>query len=149
MGHALIGSGWGDAGVEQTVIRQAAITVGERVGREDTLVGGGRDCLRLQGWELALLWPAVTLLQAERAGVDGVRVQLEGRGLEGAVEGGVGVLRQVQVWLRSVVMTTDTLFQDGRGLPVIWHDNLRSKQQNNTSNLSGNVNEVLVFNNCY
>lgn len=95
MGHALTGSGWGDAGVKQAVIRQAAITVGERVGREDTLIGGGRDCLWLQGWELALLWQAVTLLQGERARVDGVRVQLEGRGLEGAVEGSVGVLRQV------------------------------------------------------
>ena len=93
--------------------------------------------MRLQGRELGLLWPAVTLPQAERSGVDGVRVQLEGRGLEGAVEGSVGVLRQVQVWLRSVIMTTDTLFQDGRCLPVILHDNLRSKQQSDMSkNLS-------------
>ena len=69
--------------------------------------------MRLQGRELALLRPGVTLLQAERVGVDGVGVQLEGRGLEGAVEGSVGVLRQVEVWLGSVVVTTDTLFQDG------------------------------------
>lgn len=62
MGHALAGSGWGDAGVQQAVIRQAAITVGERVWREDTLVRGGGDCLRLQCWELALFQPAVTLL---------------------------------------------------------------------------------------
>lgn len=95
MGHALTGSGWGNAGVEQAVIRQAAVPVGECVGREDALVRGGGDCLRLQGWELALLRPAVTLLQAERARVDGVRIQLEGRGLEGAVEGSIGVLRQI------------------------------------------------------
>lgn len=147
MGHALTGGGGGDAGVQQAVIRQAAITVGERVGRKDALVRGGGDCLRLQAGELALLWPAVT--QAERVGVDGVGVQLEGRGLEGAVERSVGVLRQVQVWLRSVVMTTDTLFQDGRRPPVIRHDNLSSKQQNNTSNQSGNRNEVLDLNNCH
>lgn len=56
--------------------------------------------------------------------------------MEGAVEGSIGVLWQVQVGLGSVVMTTDTLFQDGRGLPVILHDNLRSKQQYKTSNPS-------------
>lgn len=93
MGHALTGRRWGDAGVEQAVIRQAAIPVGECVWREDALVRGGGDCLRLQGWEMALFWPAVTLLQAERARADGVGIQLEGRGLEGAVEGSIGVLR--------------------------------------------------------
>lgn len=65
VGHALTGSGWGDAGIEQAVIGQASVTIGERVGREDTLVRGGGDCLGLQGWELSLLWPTVSLLQAE------------------------------------------------------------------------------------
>lgn len=85
MGHALTGSGWGYAGVEQAIVRQAAIPVGECVRREDVLVRGGGDRLRLQGWELAPLWPVVTLLQAERTRADGVRIQLEGGGLEGAV----------------------------------------------------------------
>lgn len=113
VGHALAGSGWGDAGVEQAVVGQAAVPVGECVGREDALVRGGGDRLRLQGCELAFLWSVVTLLQAERARADGVGVQLEWRGLEGPVEGGVGVFRHVQVWLGAVVMTTDTLLQDG------------------------------------
>ena len=32
MGHAFTGSGWGDAGVEQAVVGQTAVTVGECVG---------------------------------------------------------------------------------------------------------------------
>lgn len=46
------------------------------------------------------------------------------------MEGSVGVLRQVQVRFRFVVMAADTLFHDGRGLPLILHDNLRSRAQN-------------------
>lgn len=67
--HALIGSGGGNAGVEQAVIRQTAVPIGKRVGREDTLVRGGGHRLWLQGREVALLRPALplTLPQAERA----------------------------------------------------------------------------------
>lgn len=79
VGHALAGSSWGDAGVQQAVIGETTVTVGEIIWRENTLVGGGSDCPRLQGRELALLRPAMTLLQAERAGADGIRIQLEGR----------------------------------------------------------------------
>lgn len=135
MGHALTGRGRRDAGVEQAVIRQAAIAVGERVGRKDVLVRGGGDGLRLQGGELALLQPTGARLQAEGVRVDGVSVQLQGRGLEGAVERSVGVLGQVKVGLRSVVVTAYALFQDGRALPLVWHDDLSSRQQNDTSNV--------------
>lgn len=131
VGHALAGSGRRDGGVEQAVVRQTAVPVGEGVGREDTLVRRGGDRLWLQRRQLALLGPAVTLLQAERARVDGVRIQLEGRGLEGAVQRGVGVLRQVQVGLGSVVVATDTLLHDGRGLSFICHNNLEKKRLKN------------------
>lgn len=67
VGHALTGSGRGNAGVEQAVIRQTAVAIGERVGGEDTLVRGGGHRRWLQGRQVALLRPAVTLLQAERA----------------------------------------------------------------------------------
>lgn len=65
VGHALTGSGGGDAGIEQAIIGQASITVGECVGRENALVRGGGDRLGLQGRELPLLRPTVSLLQAE------------------------------------------------------------------------------------
>lgn len=67
VGQALTGSGRGNAGVEQAVIRQTAVPIGKRVGREDTLVQGGGHRLWLQGWKLALLRPALTLPWAERA----------------------------------------------------------------------------------
>lgn len=67
MGHALTGSGRGNVGVEQAVIRQTAVPIGERVGGKDTLVWGGGHRRWLQGRQVALFRPAVTLLQAERA----------------------------------------------------------------------------------
>lgn len=61
VGRALTGSGGGNAGVEQAVIRQTAVPIGERVGREDTLVRGGGHRLWLEGRQVALLQPALTL----------------------------------------------------------------------------------------
>lgn len=130
VGHALAGSGGGKTGVEQAVIGQTTVPIGKSVGRKDALVRGGGHRLWLQGRQVALLRPAVTLPQAEGARPHGVRIQLERGRLEGAMEGGVGVLWQVQVGFRSVVMATDTLLHDGRGLPLILHDNLRGKVQN-------------------